>query len=814
MINLTYAEIDFILGSGTDQRQQHAHVIYYDTRRISSGDNSIFVAVRSPANDGNVFAQAAYDKGVRNFILGSNTELNLPADAHVWYADDTLLAMHQLAKASRAKYKGLVIGITGSNGKTIVKEWLYQLLADSQNIWRSPRSYNSQLGVALSLLQMDLASNMAVIETGISTHGEMAKLQAMVKPQMVIFTHVGDAHSDGFASTEQKIAEKAMLAADVDVAVLGAGVKKEYLEKYMAANGLMKVINWNYEPKASYVLKQIEKHADGSKLIVEHKTQTFDFWIPLTDNASIHNAMTCLCALAALEQLGTETLQNFKKLKPIENRLQISAGLRNNEIINDSYSNDLSAFEIALDYLETHADGKNKVLIFSDFDIQPELNYVNIALIANWISKHKINMVLAIGNWLHSHAAKLPAQVQNFETTQDLIESKLLDTIENSTILIKGARKYGLERVSNLLEHKLHATRLEVNLQAVRNNIKHYKSLLPKGTKLMGMIKAMAYGAGDYELAKTLQTEGADYLGVAFAAEGAELRKKEINLPLLVLNTQADEMWTYRHFNLEPAVYSFKNLEAYKLQFGDMPLNIHIELDSGMHRLGFEAKDAEEIAAKLPANFTVVGVFSHLAVAESEQFDTFTQNQFNAFNDFAQRLENSLNYNCIKHIANTAGIVRHSAKVADMVRLGIGLYGVKVANEKTDTAIALYTSISQIKTIKPNNGIGYGQRNAINTERRLAILPIGYADGLMRIASTQGKPWYVAVNQCMAPIVGTICMDMCMIDVTDIDCNEGDEVEIFGNQISVESLAQHCGTIPYEILSRIAPRVKRVYIQE
>jgi len=501
-------------------------------------------------------------------------------------------------------------------------------------------------------------------------------------------------------------------------------------------------------------------------------------------------------------------------LQKIENRLVSTQGKKNNLIINDSYSNDLSAFEIALDYLNTQSTNKSKVLIFSDFDIKPELIEANISKLKSILNSQHFDTIIAIGPWLGQNKATLPKGISFFENRHELIKDGILQTIQNAAILIKGARKFELEKLSKMLEREVHQTQLRINLTAIKNNVKYYQSLLQPNTKTMAMVKALGYGTGGHEIAKALQSTGIDYLGVAFAREAQELRENGIDLPIMVLNASMDEIMAYQELKLEPVVYNIQQIKDLKENSAIGELGIHIELDSGMHRLGFDEDDFQSILDLLPPRFKVKSIFSHLASSENSANDDFTNKQTSKLEVFASNLSNGLGYKPLIHLANTAGTQRHPSTHFDMVRLGIGMYGIPSVNEKLDTAVSLVSQITQIKTVPANEGIGYGLRNPSNKNRQIAIIPIGYADGLMRILNNEGKNGNVFINGEFAAIVGNICMDMTMIDVTGLKVYEGDEVELFGKHISMQSVAEKCETIPYEILTRISVRVKRVYTEK
>ncbi|MDA8896185.1 bifunctional UDP-N-acetylmuramoyl-tripeptide:D-alanyl-D-alanine ligase/alanine racemase [Bacteroidia bacterium] len=817
MINLSFREIArYIEGSERESTQAldiFPRDIYFDSRKIKLGSDAIFIALKTPTQDGHDYIEDAHKKGVRNFIVSQPQKFAALETSNVWVVDNPIETLQELAKLSRKKFKGLMVGITGSNGKTIVKEWMYQLLAGEMKVWRSPRSYNSQLGVALSLLKLDVHATVAFVEAGISQTGDMEKLTSMVKPQMAVFTHFGDAHSDQFETEEIKLREKCLLFKDVDLAVINGSIPASSIAAYREKNPLLKVISWSWGEKASYVVQGQKETKNGLELSILHKTQTFTFEIPFKDKASIANSMTCLCCLAALEQLGQASLAKFRTLNSIENRLVSTRGKRNNLIINDSYSNDLSAFEIALNYAHSQVGQRNRTLIFSDFGVKPELISANIGKLKEILEKQHFDLMVAIGPWLYENKSKLSKNIQFFKNKEDFLDSSILSSIEDSVVLIKGARKFALEEVSKLLETKVHQTQLKIDLTAIKNNVRYHQSLVQDKTMLLGMVKALGYGAGDHEMAAALQSAGVEYLGIAFASEAADIRKNGITLPIMVLNSRVEEIRAYRHLNLEPVIYSFDQLDLFKRHFSLEELNIHIELDSGMHRLGFDVNDAVQISKEIPAHFKIKSIFSHLADSENPEADDFTAMQSRQLQSFATELITHLEYKPLIHLVNSAAIKRHPEAHFDMVRLGIGMYGIASNDESLQTAVRLVSQVTQIKEVPAGDGIGYGRRSSSEQARTIAILPIGYADGLMRALNNKNKG-RVHINGQIAPIVGNICMDMCMVDITNLDIEVGDEAELFGNHISIQEVAEICQTIPYEILSRISTRVKRVYSEE
>lgn len=788
--------------------------IAFDSRRIRAAHHTLFFALQGKNRNGEDFLTDAYRKGVRNFVVPKHSAFSA-ADCNIFTVNHPLQALQTLATRHRNAFTGPVAGITGSNGKTVVKEWLYQLLQNDFSIARSPRSYNSAIGVAISLLGIEKWHNMALIEAGISEPGEMEVLESMIQPSLGIFTHLGSAHDSNFANRESKVAEKVKLFAHCDVLVY---CKDEHLldkeiQKLKTANPLLKTITWGKHERSNFQIVGKEMEGMGTRIRFIHRATDHHLFIPFFDQASAENAMTCLCTLAAFERWDPEHIQAFETLEPLENRMAFMEGKNGNYVVNDSYSNDPESLEVALDFMLRQQPDKPHMVVLSDFDqIAADKNglYQNVA---HLLKEKGTRNLIAIGPDLFASKSSfgdIPAEF--FETTEAFLQSPALSQIRDTAILVKGARKFKLERVTDALRKQLQKTHLQIDLNALRNNYSYIRSQLRSSTKVMAMVKAFGYGSGSFEAARALQFAGVDYLAVAYADEGVELRKAGIQVPVMVMNTGISDIETLSQYNLEPVIFDHAGLQDFK--HSGKTLNVHIEIDTGMHRLGF-APQIAGVFQNLPKHLNIASVFSHLAASEDPQHDDFTRAQIASFHEACKCIEEDCGHSFIKHILNTGGVLRFPNAQLDMVRLGIGLYGVDPRGESNvnlETVLQLKTTISQIKEIPAGDSVGYGRRGKSDAARRIAVLPIGYADGLWR-AVGHGKG-YAQINGSQAPYVGSICMDMCMCDVTHIDCQAGDEVEIFGNKPNIQELATWCQTIPYEILTSVSGRVRREYLGE
>ncbi|MBC7588219.1 MAG: bifunctional UDP-N-acetylmuramoyl-tripeptide:D-alanyl-D-alanine ligase/alanine racemase [Chitinophagaceae bacterium] len=789
-----------------------------DSRKIVFPNTSLFFALTSERRDGHDFIEEVYERGIRNFVVKNEFDAAPFPNANFLLVDDTLDALQQLAAHHRSQFNIPVIGITGSNGKTIVKEWLYHLLSPDYNIVRSPRSYNSQIGVPLSVWQMDAQHTLGIFEAGISEIGEMGYLEKIIQPTIGVFTNIGDAHNEGFVDCAQKIEEKLQLFPNCKI-LIGKG--KDLLPQ-KTLSSKFSFDTWGFSLSNEFVIKSIQAQGNHSNLIFEYKEKAINFNVPFIDNASVENSITCICLMLNLGY-GIDTInERIALLEPVEMRMQLKKGNNNSTILNDSYSNDISSLSIALDYLMQQSGNQPTTVILSDI-LQSGLKEDELyQQVAQELEQRKVAKFIGIGQQLSKHQlffSNIPSTT--FYNSTEVFLQQNSHSFKDEYVLLKGARAFAFERISRWLEHKVHQTVMEINLTAMVHNLKQYQQLLKPATKLMAMVKAFSYGSGSAEVARLLQFHKVDYLAVAYADEGIELRKAGINLPIMIMNADEAGFDALIEYNLEPEIYCFNmyhSFHQYLLQQGIAQFPVHIKLNTGMNRLGFDVDEVPELGKLLKQNnsMAIKSVFSHLTSSDLVEQDDFTKCQANLFNDGCTILQNSLGYTFIKHLANTAAIFRHPNLQYDMVRLGIGLYGVDSANGKNlklETVATLKSTIAQVRMVKANDTIGYSRKGKALVDSKVAIVRIGYADGFSRRLSNGVGSIYVQ-NQ-LAPVIGNVCMDMAMIDVTNIpNVNEGNEVEIFGRHLSVEKLAEWSSTISYEILTSISQRVKRVYVEE
>lgn len=818
----TIKEIAKIIGANTEQLNNNKiSLLLTDSRRLSFPEQSLFFALKTKTNDGHRYIQELYKLRVRNFVISDwNPEYDHMTEANFLVVKDTLKALQKLATYHRKRFNIPVIGITGSNGKTIVKEFLYQLLHNEFNIVRSPRSYNSQLGVPLSVWQINEKHTLGIFEAGISQPDEMERLQPIIAPTVGIITNIGEAHQENFLSSRQKCLEKLTLFNDCE-AIIYDGDDPFISNCIEAACLSHKAIAWSRtDSDAPLFIEAIEKK--DRKTIIHCTLLGFNqtFTIPFTDDASIENVIHCMAVMLYLKPTSVNDASKFAKLEPVDMRLDVKQGINNCLLINDTYNSDINSLDIALDFQQSRKGGKKlkSTLILSDILQSGTLPKSLYKKVADLVSRKKVERIIGIGRDLKEYASLFNLEKEFYTTTEEFIKSASFKKFKDELILIKGSRKFHFEQISELLEKKVHETILEVNLDAIVHNFNHYRSLLQPETKMVCMVKAFGYGAGYYELAKTLQEHRCDYLAVAVADEGAELRKEGISIPIIVMNPEFSSFNVLFENHLEPEVYSFRLLDALIRETerrGITSYPIHVKIDTGMHRLGFQPNDIPELCKKLKdqSGLTVRSTFSHLVGSDSYIFDDFTHQQLDKFTQAAHCLEEGLDHKVIKHILNSAGIERFADYQMDMVRLGIGLYGVSASGQKGLRNVStLKTTILQIQNVPAGDSIGYSRKSYVQRDSRIAIIPIGYADGLDRHFSNGGGE--VLINGKRCPIVGNICMDACMVDVTDIQANEGDSVIIFGDELPVSELSDKLKTIPYEILTSISPRVKRVYFWE
>ncbi len=794
-----------------------------DSRSLSFPETTLFFALRTPTGDGRRYIPDLYRRGVRQFCVGE-----LPEDRERLFPEACFLqvlsplkALQRLAERHREEFNIPVIGITGSNGKTVVKEWLYQLLQPTRQVTRSPRSYNSQVGVPLSVCLLNEQTRLAIFEAGISQPGEMQALQAIIQPTIGVLTNIGSAHEENFTTAEEKCVEKLTLFKDCKLVVYN-GDDKLVSDCMSLALITADSIAWSRrDATASLYIKQIEKLPHGTRVSYVYLREEGEYTLPFIDSASVENSIHCLAVCLYLHLSRQQIAEGMAHLERVAMRLEVIQGIRGLTIINDSYNSDLHSLDIALDFMSRRIDpaGRCHTLILSDIlqsGLPAEQLYARVAEMA---SRRGVQKLIGIGQQISRSESLFHMDKHFFPDTETLLQSELIDALSGEVVLIKGARQFGFERITSQLARRVHETTLDINLSALAANLNHYRSFLKNGTRMVCMVKASAYGAGSIEVAKTLQDRGVHYMAVAVADEGAELRQAGITRGIIVMNPEMTSFDTLFRHRLEPEVYSFSLLEALisaAKQRGIVGFPVHVKLDTGMSRLGFHPEtDIDRLIDRLQHQNAVVvrSVFSHFAGADSEQFDTFTDEQFQRFDVASQKLQAAFPHKILRHICNSAAIARFPERHLDMVRLGIGLYGVDpVTNRLLHNVATLKTTILQIRNVAPPTTVGYSRRGKLARPSRIAAIPIGYADGLDRHLG-QGKG-YCLVQGKRAPYVGNICMDVCMIDVTDIDCHEGDTVEIFGDNLPVTVLSDLLGTIPYEILTSVSERVKRVYFQD
>jgi alanine racemase len=795
-----------------------------DSRKIVFPAASLFFALPGPRRDGHDFIAEVYQRGVRAFVVNDSFDGADFPDAVFLKVENVLTAFQALAAHHRAQFTIPVIGITGSNGKTIVKEWLYQLLSPEYNIVRSPRSYNSQVGVPLSVWQMNEQHTLAIFEAGISVPSEMDKLAAIIKPTLGVLTNIGEAHNEGFLDYAHKFTEKLKLFYNCEAVIARRKeihVSKEVLQEQLHT----KFFTWGVAAGNDFVVNDIKKQQNETHIHIFHSDQELHLVASFTDDASIENVITCCCVMLQMGYKAEVISNRVQQLQPVEMRLQQKKGVNNSYLINDSYSNDPYSLSIALDYLKQQAGKHKTTVILSDFLQSAENKALLYETVAAELQQRNISRLVGIGNDLTLNKKKIgqvfKGKVVCFASPADFLEHFTSHQFKDEYILLKGARVFEFEKISHWLEQKVHQTVLEVNLTALTHNLKVYQEQLRPSTKVMAMVKAFSYGSGSAEVARILQFHKVDYLAVAYADEGVELRKAGISLPIMVMNPDEFSFDTLIEYNLEPEIYAMHILEGfsrYLAQQGLQQYPVHIKIDTGMHRLGFDPAEIDALCTILKTKkaLAVRSVFSHLVASEAASHDAFTRHQANCFDEACEKIESALAYPFIKHVANSSAINRHPDLQYDMVRLGIGLYGVDSSAEmqaQLQSVATLRSTISQVKKVAAGETVGYNRRGVVTQDSVIATVRIGYADGLSRqLSNGKGKIW---VKGKAAPIIGNVCMDMTMIDITGIpNVLVGDEVEIFGKNIPVQIVAEQANTIAYEVLTGVSQRVKRVYVEE
>lgn len=794
-----------------------------DSRSLCFPEETLFFALKTKRNDGHKYIEELYAKGVRNFVVTELPDtIKHCQGSNFLVVNDTLKALQRLAAKHREQFDIPVIGITGSNGKTVVKEWIYQLVTPDKVVTRSPRSYNSQIGVPLSVWLMNEHTELGVFEAGISEMGEMEALQPIIRPTIGIITNIGGAHQENFASLQEKCMEKLQLFKDCDVLIYNGD--NELISSCVSKSLFTaREIAWSTkDAERPLFIEQIEKDDTGTTIKYQYLGFLKEYRIPFIDDASIENSLNCLAAALYLMISPEKIAQRMSQLESVAMRLEVKEGKNGCLLINDSYNSDFASLDIALDFMARRSEGKmrRRTLILSDILETGQPGKLLYRQVADLVHSRGVDRLIGVGEEISAASARFEVKdKQFFQTTKELIASGVLASLRGDVVLVKGARAFHFDEVTDLLELKVHETILEINLNALVDNLNYYRNKLKPETKLMCMVKASAYGAGPFEVAKTLEEHRVDYLAVAVADEGADLRKAGITCPIIIMNPEVTAFKTMFAYRLEPNIYGFRILEdlikaAEREGVSNFP--IHIKIDTGMHRLGFDPyNDMKPLVERLNRQSAVIprSVFSHLVGSDSSRFDAFTRKQIETFEAASAELQAGFTHKILRHICNTAGIERYPGAQFDMVRLGIGLYGIDpYTNRVLHNVSTLKTTILQIHNVSADETIGYSRKGVLHRDSRIATVPIGYADGLNRHLGNGNA--YCLVNGQKAPYIGNICMDVCMIDVTGIDCKEGDKVVVFGDDLPVTVLSNALDTIPYEILTNVSNRVKRVYFQD
>ena len=805
-----------------------------DSRSLCFPEQTLFFALRTKRNDGHKYIDELYRRGVRSFVVEQE-----PADYQTRFPEGNFLkvssplaALQRLAERHRDEFNIPVVGITGSNGKTWVKEWLYQILMPSMKVTRSPKSYNSQIGVPLSVWLLNEQTKVALFEAGISEPGEMLALRDIIQPSIGVLTSLGSAHQENFRSLDEKCMEKLQLFHDTEVMIYPSD--DDTVSRCVRRSQYQgERIGWSrYSEKAPMYVRRIEKsHTSSLKSQISYiyKGVEGSYEIPFIDEASIENSITCVTVALYLGLSPEEVAERMSQLEPIAMRLEVKEGQRGLTLINDSYNSDVNSLDIALDFMNRRIENKSqssafntqvkKTLILSDIYQTGESSTELYREVSDLILKRGVDRFIGIGPEISSQASQIEiGQKWFFDNVEQFLQSNLFRSLNHEIVLLKGARPFGFERITELLEQKVHETILEVDLNAVVDNLNYFRSFLKPETKMVCMIKADAYGAGAVEIAKTLQDHRVDYLAVAVADEGVTLRKAGITQNIIVMNPEMSSFKTLFDYDLEPEVYSFRLMDALVKAARAQGITgwpVHLKLDTGMHRLGFDSSQIDELIERLKQQSAIIprSVFSHFVGSDSDDFDNFSATQFRVFDEGSKKIQAAFSHKILRHMDNSAGIEHFPERQMDMCRLGIGLYGVDPrTNNMLSTVSTLKTTILQLRRVPKEETVGYSRKGKLERDSVIAAIPIGYADGLNR--KLGNRHCYCLVNGQKAEYVGNICMDVALIDVTDIPCEEGDSVEIFGKNLPVTVLSDVLETIPYEVLTSVSNRVKRVYFQD
>ncbi len=792
-----------------------------DSRKLNFPNTTCFFALKTGSGDGHRFIEELYRSGVRSFVVTELLNLDQYPQAVFAVVPSVVGALQQIAAYHRLQFKLPVIGITGSNGKTIVKEWLYHLLQEEFTIVRSPRSYNSQIGVPLSVWGIHQEHDLAIFEAGISQQDEMQPLSEVIRPTIGILTNIGEAHSEGFVDRRQKLQEKMLLFQDADILIYCSDdpmVKREM--KALKLKGNQHLLAWGSDRDADIIILESEISANGRAIAIKDRGTSVEIRIPFADEVAMQNALHCYAICSALG-VTERMLHRMNDLPPLSMRMAVVEGQLGSKIINDSYNADATGLLSALDFMGMQHPKMERTVVLSDLSgigKDPSKIYV---LVQEYLRSKLVKRLITVGSQIRNYfspEANPGLIIEHYSTTEDALQHLRISSFRDQLILLKGRRDFHFERISALLEDKRHQTRLEVSLSAMIQNLSAFRSILGKDTRIMAMVKAFSYGAGSFEIANLLQYSRVDYLAVAYADEGVELRKAGIRMPIMVLNTERDAFPMLLQYDLEPEIFSLeiaRSLSNFLHREGIEYFPIHVKLDTGMHRLGFNEERLNDFLSSgmLQTSFKVRSVFTHLAAAEDPRHDDFTKEQIAAFDHMCAAIRSALDYDFLRHIANTSASIRHPQATYEMVRLGIGLYGIDPSQTHglLHEAVSLKTTIAQLNQVKRGESVGYGRDAIMKRDSVIATLRIGYADGFPRaLGNGVGS---VLVNGKLAKTVGNICMDLCMIDVTDFeDLTLEAEVELFGPNRSIVHVARDAGTIPYEIMTGISQRVPRVYI--
>jgi alanine racemase len=791
-----------------------------DSRQSAYSEGLVFFAIRGSNHDGHQFIINLYEKGVRVFVVDKLIpEIKEYPDACFIITNNSIAALQKFAAYRRSSFKSTVIAVTGSSGKTIVKEWLADVLGQAMPVIRSPKSYNSQVGVPLSVLRLDNKYRMAVFEAGISKPGEMEKLQRIILPDIGIITNIGDAHSENFPDNSVKASEKMKLFSESSVIIYchDYEIIRNQVAK-ISQPEKRKLIGWSFEDKnATIYVKKAAEHSGRTRLKITYSGTTEEFIIPFTDRASIENAVSVTAACLALNIDREIIRKGLESLVSVAMRMEVKSGINNCRLIEDYYNSDPGSLGMAVEFMKSHK-GRGFTLILSDF-IQTGRDEKDLyGEVAAMIKKTGISRFIGIGKSLIRNKELFDDSCRFYESTDEFIKNFNSNEFRNEIILLKGARVFEFERIANMLQLQIHQTVLEVNLDAISHNLGEFRKYLNPGTRIMAMVKAFAYGAGPAEISGLLEYQRVSYFAVAYVEEGVELRNAGVSTPVMVVNPDPSATDMMIRYSLEPEIYSFESLERYvqaASRHGLVSYPVHIKIDTGMHRLGFMPEEVPELADRLKSTevIKVVSVFSHLAASEDPAFDSRTHSQAEILMKAAEQIRDAIGYPFLRHILNSSGIVRFPQYQFEMVRPGIGMYGSGYKEGLSLRVTGRFkTRISQVKEIKAGEPVGYGYADVSDKDRQIAILPVGYADGLRRKLGKRAGSLFIKGRR--VPIVGNICMDTCMADVTGIGAATGDEAEIFGENISVEEVATLCETIPYEILTSIPRRVKRIFFRE